>query len=73
MTPDAALDALRAQVEPGRAEQMIAYHKQSRAVLGVGNEVPKQHVITFRQIRTYRNNGCGFRRRFTFDASPACG
>ena len=39
MTPDAALDALRAQVEPGRAEQMIAYHKQSRAVLGVGNEV----------------------------------
>lgn len=39
MTPDAALDALRAQVEPGRAEQMIAYHKQSRTVLGVGNEV----------------------------------
>ncbi|EEW57029.1 DNA alkylation repair enzyme [Ruegeria sp. TrichCH4B] len=39
MTPDAALDALRAQFEPGRAEQMIAYHKQSRTVLGVGNEV----------------------------------
>ncbi len=39
MTPDAALDALRAQIEPGRAEQMIAYHKQSRTVLGVGNEV----------------------------------
>ena len=39
MTPDAALDALRSQVEPGRAEQMIAYHKQSRTVLGVGNEV----------------------------------
>jgi len=39
MTPDAALDALRAQVEPGRAEQMITYHKQSRTVLGVGNEV----------------------------------
>ncbi|WP_114962562.1 DNA alkylation repair protein [Tritonibacter mobilis] len=39
MTPDAALDALRAQVDPGRAEQMIAYHKQSRTVLGVGNEV----------------------------------
>ncbi|MCG7629506.1 DNA alkylation repair protein [Epibacterium sp. MM17-32] len=39
MTPDAALDALRAQVEPGRADQMIAYHKQSRTVLGVGNEV----------------------------------
>lgn len=39
MTPDAALEALRAQVEPGRAEQMIAYHKQSRTVLGVGNEV----------------------------------
>ncbi|WP_283966319.1 DNA alkylation repair protein [Tritonibacter sp. AK171] len=39
MTPDAALEALRAQVEPGRAEQMIAYHKQNRTVLGVGNEV----------------------------------
>ncbi|WP_065330683.1 DNA alkylation repair protein [Tritonibacter mobilis] len=39
MTPDAALAALRAQVEPGRAEQMIAYHKQNRTVLGVGNEV----------------------------------
>lgn len=39
MTLDDALEALRAEIEPGRAEQMIAYHKQSREVLGVGNEV----------------------------------
>lgn len=35
MTPEAALSALRAAAEPGRAEQMAAYHKQSRPVLGV--------------------------------------
>jgi 3-methyladenine DNA glycosylase AlkD len=39
MTLDDALEALRAEIEPGRAEQMIAYHKQSREVLGVGNGV----------------------------------
>ena len=39
MTPEAALAALRAEIEPGRAAQMVAYHKQSREVLGVGNEI----------------------------------
>ncbi|NIZ12372.1 DNA alkylation repair protein [Phaeobacter sp. HF9A] len=39
MTPEDALAALRSNVEPGRAEQMAAYHKQNREVLGVGNEV----------------------------------
>ena len=37
MTLDDALAQLRAHVEPGRAEQMAAYHKQSRAVLGIPN------------------------------------
>lgn len=35
MTFDDALSQLTAAIEPGRAEQMIAYHKQSREVLGV--------------------------------------
>jgi len=39
MNLEDALAALWAEVEPGRAEQMAAYHKQSRDVLGVGNEV----------------------------------
>ena len=37
MTLDEALAALRALVEPGRAEQMAAYHKQSRDVMGIPN------------------------------------
>ena len=39
MTPEAALAALRAAAEPGRAEGMKAYHKQSREVIGVANPV----------------------------------
>jgi 3-methyladenine DNA glycosylase AlkD len=35
MTPEEALAALRAGVEPGRAEAMAAYHRQTRPVLGV--------------------------------------
>ncbi|HHL21560.1 MAG TPA: DNA alkylation repair protein [Aliiroseovarius sp.] len=37
MTLDDALDALRAHIEPGRAEGAAAYHKQTRVVLGVPN------------------------------------
>ena len=37
MTLDEALAALRALVEPGRAEQMAAYHKQTRDVMGIPN------------------------------------
>lgn len=37
MTPDEALDALRAHVEPGRAEGAAAYHKAEREYLGVPN------------------------------------
>ena len=37
MTLEDALEQLNALVEPGRAEQMAAYHKQSRRVLGIPN------------------------------------
>jgi 3-methyladenine DNA glycosylase AlkD len=37
MTLDEALDALRAHVEPGRAEGAAAYHKAEREYLGVPN------------------------------------
>ena len=39
MSPEAALAALRAAAEPGRAAQMARYHKQSREVIGVANPV----------------------------------
>lgn len=37
MTPDDALEALKAKAQPGRAEQMAAYHKVARVYLGVAN------------------------------------
>lgn len=37
MTLDEALAALTAAADPNRVEQMVAYHKQSRVVLGVPN------------------------------------
>lgn len=37
MTLQDALEALEARVEPGRAEGMAAYHKQTRQVLGIAN------------------------------------
>ncbi len=35
MTPEDALAALRAGIEPGRAEAVAAYHKRTRPVLGI--------------------------------------
>ncbi|WP_270729174.1 DNA alkylation repair protein [Shimia sp. Alg240-R146] len=37
MTFDDALAALKQHVEPGRAEGMASYHKQTREVLGIAN------------------------------------
>ena len=37
MTFEDALDAMRAHIEPGRAEQMKAYHKIEREYLGIAN------------------------------------
>ncbi|HHL20299.1 MAG TPA: DNA alkylation repair protein [Aliiroseovarius sp.] len=39
MTPEAAIRALEAAAEPGRAAQMARYHKQTRRVIGVANPV----------------------------------
>ncbi len=50
MTLDDALAALRARIEPGRAEQMAAYHKQSRSVLGI--PTPALNELTTNWRRT---------------------
>ena len=39
MTPEAAIAALEAAAQPGRAVQMARYHKQTRRVIGVANPV----------------------------------
>ena len=39
MTPEAAIAALEAAAQPGRAAQMAGYHKQKRRVIGVANPV----------------------------------
>lgn len=44
-----ALDALKSHVEPGRADGMTAYHKQSREVLGVSNPNLNELAKTWRQ------------------------
>lgn len=49
MTLDDALAQLRAHVEPGRAEQMAAYHKQSRVVLGIPNPALNELTKGWRQ------------------------
>ncbi|SNR60357.1 DNA alkylation repair protein [Puniceibacterium sediminis] len=49
MTMDEALDALKAAAEPGRAEQMAAYHKVDRPYLGVPNPAINTIVSEWRQ------------------------
>ena len=49
MTPEAALDALRAAAEPGRGAEMAAYHKVPRVYLGVANPVTDALVRGWRQ------------------------
>ncbi|WP_372571353.1 DNA alkylation repair protein [Ruegeria jejuensis] len=43
------LDQLKAHIEPGRAEQKAAYHKQSRVVLGVPNPAINDLTKAWRQ------------------------
>ena len=43
------LAQLEALAEPGRAEQMTAYHKQSRRVIGIANPVLNDLAKTWRQ------------------------
>lgn len=52
MTLQEALAQLKAQAEPGRAEQMAAYHKQSRQVLGVPNPATNELTKSWRQALT---------------------
>ncbi len=49
MTPEEALAALRAGIEPGRAEAMAAYHRQTRPVLGVPNPFLNDLTQAWRQ------------------------
>jgi len=48
MTPDQALEALRAAAEPGRAEGLAAYHKVPRTYLGVTNPAINDLTKTWR-------------------------
>ncbi|MFY0633082.1 MAG: DNA alkylation repair protein [Vannielia sp.] len=49
MTLEDALAALRALAEPGRAEGMAAYHKQSREVIGIPNPALNEITQGWRQ------------------------
>ncbi|MDX2485073.1 MAG: DNA alkylation repair protein [Pseudodonghicola sp.] len=49
MTLDEALAQLEAHIEPGRAEQMATYHKQSRVVLGLPNPAINELTQGWRQ------------------------
>ncbi|WP_146587306.1 DNA alkylation repair protein [Puniceibacterium confluentis] len=49
MTPDAALDALKAAAQPGRAAQMAGYHKMPRTYLGVPNPAINALTAVWRQ------------------------
>lgn len=49
MTLDDALNALEELAEPGRAEQMLAYHKVPRRYIGIGNAATNDLVKGWRQ------------------------
>lgn len=49
MNLEHALTELRALAEPGRAEQMTAYHKQKRDVIGISNPDINDLTKTWRQ------------------------
>ncbi len=52
MTLDDALAQLRAHIEPGRADGMRAYHKQTREVLGIPNPDLNDLTKDWRQTLT---------------------
>lgn len=49
MTPEDALAELQAAIEPGRAQQMVKYHKQKRTVLGIPNTAINDITKAWRQ------------------------
>ncbi|WP_281954241.1 DNA alkylation repair protein [Pseudophaeobacter arcticus] len=52
MTLEDALNELNAAFEPGRAEQMVSYHKQKRIVLGIPNTAINDITKGWRQSLT---------------------
>ena len=50
MTPQAALDALRQKAQPGRDQDMRAYHKIDRPYLGVANPDTNDLVKAWRAV-----------------------
>ena len=52
MTLDEAIAELRAHIEPGRAEGMAAYHKQTREVWGIPNPATNDVTKGWRQRLT---------------------
>ncbi|MCH2250331.1 MAG: DNA alkylation repair protein [Cognatishimia sp.] len=52
MTLDEAITELRAHIEPGRAEGMAAYHKQTREVWGIPNPATNDITKGWRQRLT---------------------
>ena len=52
MTLDEAIAELRAHIEPGRAEGMAAYHKQTREVWGIPNPATNDVTKVWRQRLT---------------------
>lgn len=48
MTPEDAISALQAHADPARAAEMRAYHKQSRAVLGLSNALTGELATQWR-------------------------
>jgi len=49
VTLDEALNALQAQADPARADQMRAYHKIDRPYLGLSNEIPNSLAQEWRR------------------------
>ena len=52
MTLEDALSALKEHIEPGRGEQMKAYHKVDREYLGIGNGPLDDLAKSWRRIMT---------------------
>ena len=52
MKLDDALNELRSHIEPGRAEQMAAYHKQTREVWGIPNPATNDVTKSWRRALT---------------------
>lgn len=74
MTPEAALEALRAAADPGRAAEMARYHRQTREVLGTSNAAIEPLVRDWRRALTLPERlalACALWRSDIFEARIA--